>query len=95
MSTPSIDPQRIERVSKALTAAMAAGNRDPYSLAFALEVAGLLATPAVTDLAEAVDLLGALPMPAGEDPHDSPLHHAYALGRELPEVPVQQNRRSL
>ncbi|MFE3762315.1 hypothetical protein ACFXPI_11180 [Streptomyces sp. NPDC059104] len=22
-----------------------------------------------------------------EDPHDSPLHHAYRVGRELPEVP--------
>jgi hypothetical protein len=49
MSTPSIDPERIERVSKALTAAMEAGNRLPYSLAMALEVAGLLApTPEKT-----------------------------------------------
>ncbi|WP_318196871.1 hypothetical protein [Streptomyces sp. MCL20-2] len=24
--------------------------------------------------------------PPAEDPHDSPLHHSYALGRDLPEV---------
>lgn len=45
MSAPSIDPQRIEQVSRALKAAMAAGNHDPYNLAFALEVAGLLQSP--------------------------------------------------
>ncbi|MFJ8163857.1 hypothetical protein ACIRBY_23420 [Streptomyces sp. NPDC096136] len=25
--------------------------------------------------------------PPAEDPHDSPLHHSYRVGRELPEVP--------
>lgn len=68
MSAQSIDPQRIERASKALAAAMSAGNRDPYSLAVALEAAGLLAAPAVTELADAVALLGALPMPTGTAP---------------------------
>ncbi|GAA3374655.1 hypothetical protein [Streptomyces racemochromogenes] len=29
---------------------------------------------------------GAVPRPL-EDPHDSPLHHTYRVGRELPEVP--------
>jgi hypothetical protein len=44
---------------------------------------------AMVELSDAVSLLGALPMPTGaaaEDPHDSPLHHSYALGRDLPEV---------
>lgn len=41
----SIDLDRIERVSKALTAAMEAGNTLPYSLAMALEAAGLLQSP--------------------------------------------------
>ncbi|MEU3203530.1 hypothetical protein ABZ702_06535 [Streptomyces cyaneofuscatus] len=45
MSAESIDPQRIERVAKALSGAMSAGNREPYSLAFALEAAGLLQSP--------------------------------------------------
>ncbi|MEU2510212.1 hypothetical protein ABZ621_36745 [Streptomyces sp. NPDC007863] len=30
-----------------------------------------------------------------EDPHDSPLHHDYALGRDLPAFPHQQDRRAL
>ncbi|MFJ4852435.1 hypothetical protein [Streptomyces sp. NPDC088730] len=40
----------------------------------------------VVTLAEAVSLMGALPMPTGspEDPHDSPLHHDYATTRDLP-----------
>lgn len=67
MSASIIDPLRIETVSRALTAAMEQGNESPYSLAFALEVAGLLSSaPAVTDLATAVDVMGALPMPTGE-----------------------------
>ncbi|MEV0917897.1 hypothetical protein AB0I93_27015 [Streptomyces sp. NPDC049967] len=45
MSAASIDPQRIEQVSRALKAAMAAGNREPYNLAFALEAARLLQSP--------------------------------------------------
>lgn len=45
MSAQSIDPQRIEQASKALNAAMEQGNRDAYSLAFALEAAGLLQSP--------------------------------------------------
>lgn len=43
----------------------------------------------VDELAEAVAQLGALPMPVGssmEDPHDGPRHHAYKLGRDLPEA---------
>lgn len=56
----------------------------------------------ITNTADAVAVLGALPMPVGtpgpdaltrvfapvaalrEEPHDSPLHHDYRLGRELP-----------
>lgn len=30
-----------------------------------------------------------------EDPHDGPLHHDYALGRDLPTIPHQQDRRAL
>ena len=30
-----------------------------------------------------------------EDPHDSVLHHDYALGRDLPTIPHQQDRRAL
>ncbi|MFF2227690.1 hypothetical protein ACFVV7_30740 [Streptomyces globisporus] len=30
--------------------------------------------------------LGMTPPAPVEDPHDSPLHHSYALGRDLPEV---------
>lgn len=51
------------------------------------EYAARLAPLPVVTLAEAVALMGALPMPAPiEDPHDSPLHHTYAEGRDLPEV---------
>lgn len=28
-----------------------------------------------------------------EDPHDSPLHHDYELGHDLPAIPHQQDRR--
>ncbi|WP_030928400.1 hypothetical protein [Streptomyces sp. NRRL B-24720] len=43
---------------------------------------------AVDELVDVVAELGALPMPVGmpapaEDPHDSPLHHDYAIGRDL------------
>ncbi|HEX6518294.1 MAG TPA: hypothetical protein VF049_22225 [Nocardioidaceae bacterium] len=30
-----------------------------------------------------------------EDPHSSDLHHDYALGRDLPAIPHQQDRRAL
>lgn len=58
----------------------------------------------ITNLPDAVAVLGALPMPVGsevpdgltqmfapvaalrEEPHDSPLHHDYRLGRDLPEL---------
>ncbi|MCI4045093.1 hypothetical protein [Streptomyces sp. TRM75563] len=157
MSAESVDPQRIERVAKALSGAMSAGNREPYSLAFALEAAGLLQPPeSAAELAAlrkrvaerrprpvmACEACGDLPekwcpdcaackagcfgghdgnpcthpnarwaapaptedpcRPCGcpkrferhawgcptlpEDPHDSPLHQSYALGRDLPEV---------
>lgn len=45
MRTASIDPDRIERVAVTLGLAMKAGNSAPYSLAAALEMAGLLAAP--------------------------------------------------
>jgi hypothetical protein len=77
MSTPSIDPDRIERVAVALGLAMKQGNSDPYSLAVALEVAGLLAAPPVTGLAAAVDAMGALPMPTGA-PGPSPWERAVS-----------------
>ncbi|MYR36295.1 hypothetical protein GTX14_04400 [Streptomyces sp. SID4944] len=41
----------------------------------------------------AEDKQATTPTPA-EDPHDGPLHHSYALGRDLPEVtPDEQARR--
>lgn len=58
----------------------------------------------ITNAADAVAALGALPMPVGtpapdaltrtfmpvaalrEEPHDSPLHHSYRVGRDLPEI---------
>lgn len=51
---------------------------------------------AASELAAAVDALGALPMPTGnsasvEDPHDSPLHSDYAVSRDLPEIPAPRN----
>ena len=37
-----------------------------------------------------------LPQPRQvEDPHDSELHHTYALGRDLPTIPHQQDRRAM
>lgn len=77
MSAESIDADRIERVAVALGLAMKLGNIEPYSLAVALEVAGLLAAPPVTDLATAVDVMGALPMPTGA-PSPSPWERAVA-----------------
>ncbi|MFJ2701849.1 hypothetical protein ACIO3R_01455 [Streptomyces sp. NPDC087428] len=47
MSAASIDPARIERAAVTLGLAMKAGNAEPYSLAAALEMAGLLAAPSV------------------------------------------------
>ncbi|MFJ3597941.1 hypothetical protein ACIPRU_15660 [Streptomyces sp. NPDC090126] len=122
MSAASVDPQRVERVAKALAGAMSAGNREPYSLAFALEAAGLLQSPeSAAELdrlrARVAELEALKParfqtcracgagyehgfpcstcefkrrmaaeVASVEDPHDSPLHHTYALGRDLPEV---------
>ncbi|MFE5563336.1 hypothetical protein [Streptomyces sp. NPDC056544] len=34
------------------------------------------------------------PQRQAEDPHASPLHHDYALGRDLPAIPHQQDRRA-
>jgi hypothetical protein len=34
------------------------------------------------------------PLRQQEDPHDSDLHHTYALGRDLPTIAHQQDRRS-
>ncbi|MEW2127062.1 hypothetical protein AB0891_25415 [Streptomyces sp. NPDC007259] len=58
-------------------------------IAAALEAAGLLQF-AEDSHEQAVDAYLSTPYTDDralvEDPHDSPLHHTYALGRDLPEV---------
>ncbi|MFE7754273.1 hypothetical protein [Streptomyces sp. NPDC057429] len=49
---------------------------------------------ALTDLPAAVEAMGALPVPGPvEDPHDSPLHHTYAEGRDLPTTDSYRSAR--
>lgn len=51
----------------------------------------------ITDVAEAVAALGALPVPAGSEPqpdrvpHDSPLHHSYTTPHDMPQTAVTRD----
>lgn len=74
--TPAVEwlLSRVAELEQALAAKDRPADEDPIAYALTEKADGITRRIAPT---QALQL---------EDPHDSPLHHAYAVGRDLPEV---------